>query len=73
MVRRSVPTALAFAGPATAVEAVIGGYSLITGELAMPPWTSAGLVALLVVLGGGVVSLVAGSFWMAAPAREEPQ
>jgi len=62
---------LLLTGPATVIEAVVGAYSAIMGELAMPPWAGPGLVALLLVLIGGVVSLVAGALWTPASANDK--
>ena len=55
------------AGPGTVLEAVVGVYSLVTGELAMPPWLGAGLVTVLAVAVVGFVSIALGAKALAAP------
>jgi len=49
------------AGPAAIVEVVLAAYSLVTGELSIPPWTGAGLVSVVGVAAGGFVSVFIGS------------
>ena len=55
------------AGPGTILEVIVGVYSLVTGELAMPPWLDAGLVAVLAVAVVGFVSIAIG--WKALAAQ----
>ena len=47
------------AAPAMAVE-IVAVYSLVTGYVSTPPWTGAGLIAVLSVAGAGFASLVIG-------------
>jgi hypothetical protein len=54
------------AGPGTILEVIVGVYSLVTGELAMPPWLGAGFVMVLSVTIAGFVSITFG--WKALAA-----
>ena len=69
MRKRAPSTGLTWAllaGPATIVEILIGVYSLLTGELATPPWLGGGFLSVVAVGGGGAVSLVLGVRALAA-------
>ncbi len=50
-------TWIIFAGPGTILELVIAVSSLVTGELAMPPWFGAGLITVLAVAVVGFTSI----------------
>jgi len=80
--RRSGERALAWgilAGPAVVVEFVVAAYSALTGALATPPWVGQGLVVMLVVAIGGVVSIAVGAKGLSQnaqpprPPSEEPR
>ena len=58
----STPVAwLLLSGSSFVVELVLGLYSLLTGELATPPWASAGLAVVLAVGAGGLATIILGS------------
>ncbi len=48
------------AAPAMVVEVVVGLYSMVTGDISIPPWTGSGLIVVLTVFGAGIVSIVLG-------------